>query len=69
MKINIKLHPNSSKEEIIKLKEKDYDVWLKEKPIDGKANSELTKALKKYFKKDVRIIKGFKSRKKVVEVE
>lgn len=68
MKIKIKLHPNSSQEKIEEIeKDKEYEVWIKEKPIDGKANIELIKVLKKYFKKDVKIIHGLKSREKVVE--
>jgi uncharacterized protein (TIGR00251 family) len=69
MKISIKLHPNSSQEKIEEIeKDKEYEVWIKEKPIDGKANIELAKILKKYFKKNVKIISGFTSRKKIVEV-
>jgi len=69
MKIKIKLHPNSSQEKIQEVeKDKEYEVWIKEKPIDGKANDELVKVLRKYFKKSVNIISGFTSRKKVVEI-
>jgi hypothetical protein len=69
MKISIKLHPNSSQEKVVKLDEKSYEVWIKEKPVDGKANDYLEKFLKKYFGKPVKIISGFTGRKKVVEVE
>lgn len=70
MRIKIKLHPNSSQEKIKEVvKDKEYEVWIGEKPIDGKANEELIKVLKKYFKKQVTIVHGLKSREKVVEVE
>jgi len=69
IKIKIKLHANSSREKIEKLEENKYEVWIKEKPIDNKANIYLEKLLKKYFKKHVRVIKGMKSKNKVVEVE
>lgn len=70
MKISIKLHPNSSQEKIKEIeKDKDYEIWIKEKPVDGKANEELLKLLKKHFKKEVKIVSGFKSRKKTVEIE
>lgn len=69
MKVKIKLHPNSSQEKIIEIeKDKSYEVWIKEKPLDGKANEKLIKYLKKYFKKDVEMTSGFKSREKVVEI-
>lgn len=69
MKISIKLHPNSSQEKIVEIeKDKSYEVWIKEKPIDGKANEKLVKFLKKYFKKNIEIISGFNSRKKTVDM-
>jgi uncharacterized protein (TIGR00251 family) len=69
MKLHIKLHPNSSQEKIEKLSEAEYEVWIKEKPIDGKANEELIKILKKYFKKPVEITSGFTSKNKIVNIE
>ena len=69
MIIKIKLHPNSSQEKIEKISDKNYESWIKEKPIDGKANIELCKILKKYFKKSVKIKSGFISRDKIVEIE
>ncbi len=67
MKLSIKIHPNSSQEKIEKRGGK-YEAWLKEKPIDNKANEKLVKVLKKYFKKDIRIKSGFNSRNKIIEV-
>ena len=70
MKLRIKLHPNSSQEKIQEVvKDKEYEVLTGEKPIDGKANEELIKVLKKYFKKQVTILSGFKSREKIIEIE
>jgi len=67
MKIKIKVRPNSGKQEIIKTGEK-YAVSLKEKAEHNKANLELLKLLKRYFKKEVRIISGLKNRNKIVEI-
>lgn len=70
MRIKIKLHPSSSQEKIEEIeKDKTYEVWIKEKPIEGKANEELVKILKKYFKKQVTILSGLTSRNKIVDVE
>lgn len=70
MKIKIKLHPNSSQEKIVEIeKDKSYEIWIKEKPIDGKANEELVKFLKKYFKKNIEIVSGFNSRKKIIDIQ
>lgn len=68
MKLKIKLHPNSSQEKIEKISDDKYEVWIKEKPIDGKANIALEKFLKKYFNNPAKIIKGLKSKEKVVEM-
>jgi len=68
MKIKVKLHPGSSQEKIEK-KDEQYEVWLKEKPIDNKANEKLIKILKKHFKRKVNIKSGFTSKNKIIEIE
>ncbi len=68
MKIKVRIHANSSQEKIEKKGEK-YEIWLKEKPRDNKANIALEKLLKKYFKKAVKIVKGLKSKNKIVEIK
>lgn len=69
MKFKIKLHPGSSQQKIEKISDNEFNIWIKEKPIDGRANISLEKCLKKYFNKNVKIVKGLKSRNKIVEVE
>ena len=69
MKIKIKVHPNSSKEEVRKIDDIEFEVWLKAKPIDNKANLKLIKLLKNYFNKPVMIKSGFTSKNKIVEVK
>ncbi|MBS3075122.1 YggU family protein [Candidatus Pacearchaeota archaeon] len=68
MILHIKIHPNSGREEIIKLSEDSYKVYLKKQATGNKANIELLKFLKKYFSKDIKIIKGLKSRNKVIKI-
>lgn len=65
--MKIRLHAGSSQEKIEKISD-GYEVWLKEKPIENKANIALEKFLKKYFGKQVKIVKGFKSKNKIVEL-
>ena len=69
MKINIKVFPNSGREEILKISEGDYKVYLKKPAEDNKANIELLKVLKKHFEGDVKILKGKTTRKKIVDVK
>ena len=69
MIILVKLHPASSQEKIEKFDNENYKVWIKSKPIDGKANEELCKILKKHFNaKEAKIRSGLTSRIKRIEV-
>lgn len=67
--IKIKVKANSSKGNIRKLGDGEFEVQVKEKPINNKANEELLKMMKKYFGKDVKIKRGFSSKRKILEVE
>jgi len=64
-----KIHVKTSrpKEEII---EKDgfYLVKIKEKPEKGRANLAVVRLFKKELKKNIRIVSGFKSREKLIEI-
>lgn len=68
MKIKLKVKPNSGEQNI---EEKDgiYFVKLKSISENNKANLELVKLLRKYFKKNVKIKSGFNSKNKIVEVD
>lgn len=70
MKIKIRVHSNSSKEEIktARTPAGPMEIWLREKPIDNKANIKIIKLLKEYFGKPVKITSGFTSRNKIIEV-
>lgn len=68
MIVKIKVYPKSGREEISNISENAYKVYLKKPAEDGKANMEVIKSLKKYFKKNIKIIKGLKSRDKIIEV-
>ena len=69
MKLKIKIHSNSSQEKIKKIAKDKYEIWIKEKPIEGKANKRILKVLKKYFNKKIIIKSGLNSKNKIIEVE
>ena len=69
MMIQVKVYPSSGKEEILKLGDNEYKVYLKKPAEDNKANIELLKLLKRHFKADVRIVKGLTSRNKIISLE
>lgn len=69
MRLKIKVKPNSTRQEIKKTEE-GYLINLKEKAKNNKANIELLKMLKKYFKaENIKIIKGMKSKNKIIEIK
>lgn len=65
--LNVEVNPSSKKRKVW------YDRWkgvlkvsVKSPPVKGKANEELIEFLKELFKRDVVIIRGEKSTKKVL---
>ena len=70
MIINIKVHPGSNSEKIVKISDKELEVWLKERAVDGRANLALIKILSKEFRVSQRdvSIKTPRSRNKIVKI-
>ena len=68
MKLKIKVHPKSGKQEVVKVCD-DYEVWVKSESKNNKANIELIKLLSKYFNTDVKILSGKTSKNKIVGVK
>ena len=71
MILSIKIIVNSKKLEIVKLNENSYKIKLDEQAVDGKTNSRLIEVLSDYFnvkKSSIKILKGNKSRDKIVEL-
>ena len=68
MKLKIKVRVSSGKQEVEKISDEEYSVFLKSAPENNEANLELLKVLKKYFGKEIKIKSGFTSRRKVVDI-
>ena len=63
------MKPNASKSEVVGEEDDCLVVRVAAPPREGKANRELIKLLKKYFKaKKVEIVAGHTSREKIVEI-
>jgi uncharacterized protein len=72
MKISVKVKPNAKQEKIEKVGEKDFIVWVKEKPQEGKANQAVIRVLAEYFnvlKSEMILLKGQTAREKVFEIK
>jgi len=70
MKIQVKVKPSSKTEEISQEGD-NFIVKVKEPPKEGKANQAVVKLLAEHFgvpQSQVRILSGFRSRNKVIEV-
>jgi len=67
--VNVK--PGAKREKIIQINKNTYEVCLTAKPEKGKANKELIEKLANYFKikkTQISIIRGQKSRQKVIQI-
>ena len=71
MKISVKVKPNSKENVVEPAGEKQYNVRVKEKAIEGRANEAVIKLLSEYFhapRNKFVLIKGAKSRNKIIEL-
>lgn len=71
MKIKIIAHPNSKNPRIEKDLLDELHVYVKEPPLEGKANNAIRGALSSYFKtkvSNVLLISGDKSKNKIFEI-
>ena len=66
-KLIVKVKPNKKASRIVSINGNELIVELKAQPIEGRANRELLKLLKQYFKKNYRIVSGFNSKTKILE--
>lgn len=71
MKISVTVTPNSKKEEVVQISEREFRVKVSAPPKEGRANERLYELLADYFhvpKSLIFIVSGHASRKKVVEI-
>ena len=73
MRINVKEKPGSKRGNLVtEMPDGSFEVHLKEKPVDGKANDALIRVLADHFglrQRDVLIVTGASARIKIVEIE
>ncbi len=74
MKIIVQAKPNSKEEKVEKIiigDQEIYRVSVKEPPIQGRANVAIIRLLADYFNvspEKVRIVSGYTSRQKIIEI-
>ena len=72
MQISVKLHPKSSKREVRKISDRMYEVYVHSVPTKNSANLELIELLSEHFKvakSKIEIIKGSRSKQKMIAIE
>ena len=70
MRASARVHPRSSREEIVEFGKGAYKVYLHQPAYGGKANKRLIEMWAEYFdteKYKVRISSGLRSRNKIIE--
>lgn len=71
MKVNVLVNLNAKKRKIKKIDNENYQIWIKAVPKHNHANLEIISLLANFFdtpEKKIKIIKGQKSRKKIVTI-
>jgi len=71
MRISVKVKPNSKKEEIKKLTDNEFVLWVKEPAKENRANQAVIRLLSEYFnvpKSNISIIRGETSKNKIIQI-
>jgi uncharacterized protein YggU (UPF0235/DUF167 family) len=71
MKISVHLTPGSKVNRIVKTDKTHYRVWVKEVPVNGRANRALIKTISDHLNLKpchISLISGFTSREKILEI-
>jgi len=72
MLVRVKVSAESREEKVIEREDGSFEIWVKERPVNGLANIAARSALAHYLGVDeskVRLIKGFRERSKIFDIE
>lgn len=71
MKIFVKAKPRSKEERVEKIDDTHFVVFVKEPPVQGRANAAISRALAEYFEvpaSSILLVSGFASKEKTFEL-
>jgi len=71
MIITLKVKPHAKEEKIVKIDDFNFLIWVKEPPIENRANRAVLRVLADYLnvaQSDIRIISGYNLRNKIIEI-
>lgn len=69
--MKLKVHPSSRKDAVVRKSRDTFEVYVRAKPVDGKANEATLDALSNFLKVSrsrLHLIRGSSSRNKLVEL-
>lgn len=72
MRLIVTVKPRSSKNEVSKISESEYQIRLRASPVDGEANEQLIRVLSEHFRiprSRIVIIQGHTNKKKIIELQ
>ncbi|HQT91422.1 MAG TPA: DUF167 domain-containing protein [Candidatus Kryptobacter bacterium] len=70
MYLKVKAHPNSKKDTVVKRAEDSFEVFVRAKPVEGKANDAVLDLLSEFLKiprSRLRLVRGAMAHNKLVE--
>jgi uncharacterized protein YggU (UPF0235/DUF167 family) len=68
--LKIKVHPNSKADKVLRKSDDTFEIFVRAKPVDGKANEAVLELVSDYLKvprSKVRLLRGANSRNKLIE--
>ncbi|MCM8779661.1 MAG: DUF167 domain-containing protein [Candidatus Omnitrophica bacterium] len=71
MKITVKVKPGAKEQKVQELGQNRFLVWIKARPVEGKANLALVKALAEYFdipQSSIILLKGKSCKEKLFDI-
>jgi hypothetical protein len=71
MEISVKLHPKSSKREIKKVSNSEYEIYVRSVPTKNAANMEMIEVVSEHFKvpkSKIVVTKGSRSKQKILSI-
>ncbi|MDD5044718.1 MAG: DUF167 domain-containing protein [Candidatus Omnitrophica bacterium] len=71
MKISVKVKPNARQAKVEEIGQNSFVVWVKAKPVEGKANQAVIKALADHFhlpQSAISLLKGQTFKEKLFEI-
>lgn len=71
MYLKVKVHPNSKNDEVFQKSQDSFEVFVRAKPVEGKANEAVLSLVAEFLKvprSQVRLIRGAMAHNKTVEL-